>query len=53
MVNHVMQTASTMASLVLSTCRPLASTPEMAGMVLRVSAAVDKTIKLIDITATT
>ena len=52
-VNQVMQTASTMASLGLSTWRLLRSLLEMAGMVLSVRATVDSTMKLIEMTATT
>ena len=52
-VNQVMQTASTMASLGLSICLPSESLTAILGIVLRVKATVDRTIKLMEMTATT
>ena len=52
-VNQVMQTASTIASLGLSICLPSSSQLEILGIVLRVKATVDRTIKLMEMTATT
>ena len=52
-VNQVMQTASTIASFGLSICLPSSSQLEILGIVLRVKATVERTIKLMEMTATT
>ena len=52
-VNQVIHTASTMASLALSTVRPCWSRYEIPLIVLRVKATVERTIKLMEMKATT
>ena len=52
MVNQVMQTASTMASLGLSAGLPSSSTMPTEGMVLTVMAAVDSTTNVMEMMLT-
>lgn len=52
-VNQVMHTASTMASLGLSSWLPSSSSGEMALIVFKVSEMVEAMMKEIEITATT